>query len=133
MLVAAVRARVAALAVCALLSSCASDVYRVPTDFRASGKETERSVVLARDVAVTPSTGYTRTLKAGTVWKYVGRVAEGKVYAVENDVFMLEGKHMHEAYCVIANGPVLVGFYLPVEQAFAPLPSSVPLTINYQQ
>lgn len=129
----AMRAGIAALTACALLWGCASEVYRVPTDFRASGKETERSVVLARDVAVTPSTGYTRTLKAGTVWKYVGRIAQGKAYAVENDVFMLEGKHVHEAYCVIADGPVLVGFYLPVEQAFAPLPSSVPLTINYQQ
>lgn len=132
MLVAAVRAA-AALTVCVLLSSCASDVYRVPTEFHASGKETERPITLARNVDVTPSTGYMRTLKAGSIWKYVGRVAQGKVYALENDVFMLEGKHMHEAYCVVAAGPALVGFYLPVEQAFAPLPSPVPLAINYQQ
>lgn len=132
MLVAAARVGVAALTVCTLLSSCASEVYRVSTEFSASRTGTERTIVLARDVDVTPSTGYTRTLKAGSIWKYVGRVREGKVYAVQNDVFMLEGRHMHEAYCVIADGPVLVGFYLPVEQAFAPLSSSVPLFVTYQ-
>lgn len=129
----AMRAGITALTACALLWGCASEVYRVPTEFHASGKETERPITLARNVDVTPSTGYTRTLKAGSTWKYVGRVVQGKVYALENDVFMLEGKHMHEAYCVVAAGPALVGFYLPVERAFAPLPSPVPLAISYQQ
>lgn len=131
MLVAALRTAVVVLIVWAL-SSCASEVYRMPTDFNPADKA-EPSIVLLSEVAVTPSSGYTRTLRAGSRWKFVGRIPRGKVYAVENDVFMLEGKHMHEAYCVIAEGPAVVGFYLPVEQAFAPLPSSVPLSVRYQQ
>lgn len=115
------------------LVACAFDVRRVATELTPNTASSEPSMVVLRDVSVTPSTGYTRTLKATSVWTYVGRVPQGKVYAIKDDVFMLEGRHMHEAYCVVTDGSTLVGFYLPVEQAFAPLSPSVKLPVNYKQ
>jgi hypothetical protein len=38
-----------------------------------------------------------------------------------NDVFTIEGAHIHEAYLVVDAGDQLVGFYLPAEQAFSPM------------
>lgn len=114
------------------LIACASEVYRLPIEFTRASTENEPLMVVTRPVEVTPSTGYSRVLKAGSRWKYVGRVPQGKVYAIQDDVFLLEGKHMHEAQCVVGTNSSLVGFYLPVEQAFAPLSSPVGLPVKYQ-
>lgn len=117
--------RLTSVVALAALAGCATEVYRVPTQF--SPAAAGERIVMAREVSVTPSTGYTRVIKAGSRWRYVGRVPQGKVYAVQDDVFMLEGKNMHEAYCVVDDRSMLVGFYLPVEQAFAPLTPPVAL------
>lgn len=126
--------RLIALPLAAILSlfliGCATEVVREPVQFRSAGAEKESPITITRDVSVTLSTGYARTLRAGSIWKYVGRVPQGMVYAIQDDVFMLEGKHMHEAHSVIASGSTLVGFYLPVEQAFAPLAPSVVLPLK---
>lgn len=115
--------------ICTTLVSCATEVSRTATQFNPAAATDNRFIVVAKEVTVTPSAGYSRTLKGGSTWKYVGRIPEGAVYKIQDDVFMLEGKHMHEAYCVIANNE-LVGFYLTVENAFSPLSSRVPLSIN---
>ncbi len=81
--------------------------------------------------AVKPSSGYRRIIKAGSLWKYEGSIPEGEVYRIQNDVFMVEGANMHEAYSVL-DGELLVGFYLPVKQAFAPLPKAVPLKFSHR-
>jgi hypothetical protein len=111
---------------CALLG-CAADVYRAPTQLTPAGNAHAAPLMITQSLDVTPSTGYTRALKAGSVWTWVGNIPQGAVYKIQNDVFTLEGAHVHEAYCVVA-GRQLVGFYLPVEGAFAPLPE--PLTVN---
>jgi len=80
---------------------------------------------------VKPANGYTRIIKAGSRWRYSGIVPEGEVYKIENDVFMVEGANMHEAYSVI-DGDHLVGFYLPVKQTFTPLPKAIRLAMRKQ-
>src|SRR5258707_1299217 len=90
----------------------------------------ERTLVISQDVIVIPTSGYPRVLKAGSTWKYVGRVPQGSVFAIKDDVFMLEGRHHHEAQCVISNDQRVVGFYLPVEKAFASIQQPVQLPLK---
>lgn len=60
---------------------------------------------------------YQRDVRAGSLWRLVGRIEQGAVYRPVDTVFMLESAHVHEAYLVI-DGSTLVGAYLPVERAF---------------
>ncbi|HZT61511.1 MAG TPA: hypothetical protein VFA36_00120, partial [Burkholderiales bacterium] len=76
-----------------LLAGCALEVRREPVQFTASTEAIARSFVLRDNVVAAPASGYPRTLKAGSIWKYVGRVPQGSVYAIQDDVFMLEGRH----------------------------------------
>jgi len=120
--------KVAYVPLLALLAGCASEVYRVPTQFSAS---TDAAViVLERDLTVTQTLGDPATLKAGSTWVHVGQVSEGPVYAIKNDVFMVRGRNAHEAQCVVADGGKLIGFFLPVERAFVPVDPQVQLPIN---
>ena len=112
----------------ALLVGCASEIYRTPTQFSASTESA--ALVLDRDITVTPTLGDPATLKAGSTWVRVGRVPEGPVYAIKNDVFMVKGRNAHEAQCVISDGGKLIGFFLPVERAFVPVDPQVQLPIN---
>lgn len=109
-----------------LLVGCAPDLYRIPVTLTPIVQPNASLVVVREDIEVQPSTGYTRIIKKGSVWKKVGTIPQGDVYRIHDDVFMLEGAHMHEAYAVVAKQQ-LVGFYLPVERAFAPLPKAVAL------
>ena len=54
---------------------------------------------------------------AGSTWRQTGVIPDGDVYKIENRVFTVEARHVHEAYLVVRDRS-LVGFYLPVEQAF---------------
>lgn len=75
---------------------------------------------LAQGAAIQFQTGYSRELKAGSVWRPIGSLSEGTVYRPVNDVFTVEGAHIHEAYLVVQSDQ-LVGFYLPAERGFSPL------------
>lgn len=116
------------LASALLLAACAAEVYRVPTQFSASADSTE--FILDRDVTVMPSSGDLVTLNAGSIWVRVGRVPQGSVYAIKNDVFSVRGRNHHEAQCVVTEVGKLVGFYLPGESAFAPVDDPVQLPFN---
>jgi hypothetical protein len=85
--------------------------------------------VLAREVQLQLDTGYSRTLKPGSEWQPVGSLPQGTVYSPVNDVFTLEGAHIHEAYLVV-QGQELVGFYLPAERGLSRL--NHPLPIQFQ-
>jgi hypothetical protein len=111
----------------ALVVGCAAEVQRVPTQFTASAGAA--GFAIERDITVTPTLGDPATLKAGSTWTQVGRVPEGPVYAIKNDVFMVKGRNAHEAHCVVVDGK-LIGFFLPVEGAFVPVSPQVQLPIN---
>ncbi len=84
---------------------------------------------LAEAVPVDFSTGFRRTLKKGTHWRRVGTLPEGEVFEPIDSVFTVEGRHIREAYLVTDDG-VLIGFFLPVEDAFVPLSNPVSLHIS---
>ena len=109
----------------ALACACASEVVREPRTLTAVSPGTERpQIEIAQDAEVSvsanpPISGYTRKLLRGSRWQLVGTVPEGKVYRRADGIFTVEGAQIHEAYLVL-DGDQLVGFYLPVEKAYAP-------------
>jgi len=84
---------------------------------------------LSTEVNLKLSTGYSRTLPAGSSWRAVGTLPQGTVYQRINDVFTIEGRQVHEAYLVVQRS-ALLGFYLPAEGIFSPLTPSVSLPLG---
>ena len=103
-----------------LASGCASEVKRAPAELAATQPEQGRRYVTTLAVEARPESGYPRSIRAGTAFVVVGRVAQGLVLKPTQTVLTVEGAHMHEAYAVHRDGQ-LVGFYLPVERAFTSL------------
>ena len=113
-----------------LLSGCAAGVTHTPAEIApAAAAEQRRLVTVGQQIELRLDTGYTRVLKAGSQWQRVGSIAQGEVYKPHQDIFTLEGTHVHEAYLVIANDR-LAGFYLPVEHGFSPLKQQISLTLS---
>lgn len=113
-----------------VLSGCAASVTHLPANLTAADEVTKPlHVALDQQVDIRLDTGYTRTLKAGSEWRRVGKIAQGDVYRPHNGIFTLEGAHVHEAWLVGADGR-LVGFYLPVERGFSPIARMVDLPFS---
>lgn len=113
------------------VGGCAFDVIHVdhtPAQLDA-GADCGAPFTLADDVLVTPSGGYDRTLKQDTAWECVGELTQGAVYRTRDQVLTIEASNVFEANIVVSNGQ-LAGFYLPVERAFSPLSSPVPLPMQ---
>ncbi len=114
-----------------LAAGCAFNVIRVeqtPTKL-ASDNFCNNSFVLAKNIDIQPSGGYSRTLKKGTKWNCVGRVTQGEVYKTNDQILTLEGSNIFEAYIVVSSKK-LVGFYLPVEHTFSQLDYPIELSMN---
>lgn len=111
----------------AVLGGCASEVVRHSSAMSASSAPRSAVTVAAIDFRL--DSGYSRSIPKGTEFVEIGAIAEGRVWKPTNTVFTIEGAHMHEAYPVTRDGR-LVGFYLPVEQAYSPL--SHPVTLEIQ-
>lgn len=113
----------------ALLAACASEVRRIPVDLVSTVPDAGRRWACTATLELLPESGYRRTIAAGTEFVAVGRVAQGLVLKPTQTVLTLEGAHMHEAYVVLHDGQ-FVGFYLPVERAYAALPRPVPAQLQ---
>jgi|Deesub1362B_J571_1020462.scaffolds.fasta_scaffold00011_198 hypothetical protein len=113
-----------------ILIGCAPEIKKIPSTLvpMASGKNTE-SFYLTKDVIINLPTGYKRILKHKSRWLFIGKIPQGSVYKPLDQVLTIEGAHIHEAYLVISNRQ-LVGFYLPVENAFSPILSKPLLPIE---
>lgn len=112
------------------LSACAPAVIHSPVEMApiaAAARQPSR--VLSNPVNIKLDTGYSRSLPAGSQWTKVGTIQQGDVYKRNQDIFTLEGTHVHEAYLVVA-GNRLTGFYLPVERAFSELQQKVDFNFN---
>lgn len=117
---------VCAIGLAAMLAACAAPVRVTPAAL-AMLPSPVADIVIGRDLPILLSTGYTRTLPAGTRWRAVGSVPQGTVYRPLDTVFVIEGRNFHEAYLVV-RGDELHGFYLPGERNFSPLsPVRLPL------
>jgi hypothetical protein len=109
------------------ITACASEVERSSVRFSSYSEDAQRTMLhIPEALTLTPSTGYSETLKAGSTWERTGAIPQGDVYRPVGMVFSVEGANRHEAYLVISADRI-VGFYLPGEEAFAPLPQPVPL------
>jgi len=109
------------------ITACASEVERSSVRFSSYSEDAQRTMLhIPEALTLTPSTGYSETLKAGSTWERTGAIPQGDVYRPVGMVFSVEGANRHEAYLVISADRI-VGFYLPGEDAFAPLPQPVPL------
>lgn len=117
-----------ALFVGTVLNGCAFDVYRIkltPVQIDTTGV-TKPSFMLSENVDFAIGYGYERRLQKDTVWTYQGHVPAGDVYYSGDQVLTVEASNIYEAYLVISNKD-LVGFYLPVEDAYYPLEKKVHL------
>ncbi|WP_428984089.1 hypothetical protein [Ralstonia psammae] len=116
----------------ACLGACAPMVSTAPASLSTDNATGPSRIQLKSSTEVRLETGYTRTLAAGSNWQRVGTLAQGAVYRPVGTIFTIEGRQVHEAYLVIA-GQRLVGFYLPGEQAYAPLSTAVSITTGESQ
>jgi hypothetical protein len=101
-----------------VFAGCASEVARTQVRLDAAAGERPR-IALAKETTVYSSSGYSRVLPAGSRWELRGTLPQGKVYKRLEGIFTVEGAHVHEAFLVVSENKV-VGYYLPVEQAFSP-------------
>ena len=114
-----------------LLYGCAFDVIKInkiPVEPDTSSPP-KQMFVLEETLEFKLSTGYTRTLKSGTTWHYVSQISSGDIFKTKDQILTIEGSNIYEAFIVVSDEQ-LVGFYLPVEQAFSPL--SKPLPLKYR-
>jgi len=109
------------------IAACAGDLERSDAHYSLYPEDAERTVLrVPKPVTLTPSTGYSETIRPGSRWERTGAIPQGDVYRPVGTVFSVEGANRHEAYLVISADRI-VGFFLPGEEAFAPLPQPVPL------
>lgn len=112
------------------LTGCATEVTRIPSPAPLIASDTRTSrFVLAGDIHLELPTAYTRVLKRHSKWIHVGKIPQGDVLRPDGTTLTVEGAHVHEAYIVVSDGK-LVGFYLPVEKAFSPLPNPLPVLLT---
>ena len=128
------RSRIAVFAVIAgITGGCASEIVRSDAILSPIVASNPRTLQIAEEAVVSSSSGYQRVLPAGSIWELRGTIPQGSVYRRVNDVFTVEGAHIHEAYLVISDDR-LVGYYLPVERAFSPAePVALKTKVGEQQ
>jgi len=102
------------------LVACAPEVVRRPTQLTSVEEQAKDTIEIGETVPVSVGPGYRRVIRRGSLWTRIGRSVEGEVFKPVDGVFTVEGAQIHEAYLVL-DGDRLVGFYLPVERAFAPV------------
>lgn len=105
------------------LAACAPEVVRQPTQLTLLTEQPGGTIEILEEASVLVGPGYRRVIGRGSVWMRIGRSVQGDVYKPVDRVFTVEGKHIHEAYLVLV-GDRVVGFYLPVERAFSPVPDA---------
>ncbi|HYS62561.1 MAG TPA: hypothetical protein VEN30_01895 [Paraburkholderia sp.] len=120
-----------AACVCLAISGCAPAIPVRDAQLVASASSQQVPTILTvqQDITIRLSSGYGRKILAQSRWRVVGNLPEGRVLKPVGSVFTVEGRQVHEAYLVVADGS-LVGFYLPGEAHFSPLDKPLPLTLG---
>ena len=114
-----------------LFWGCAFDVIKIqkiPVEPYTSS-QSKKTIAVEENLIIELSTGYKRTIKKGTKWQYIGQISYGDIFKTKDQILTIEGSNIYEAFIVVSNEQ-LVGFYLPVEQAFSPL--SKPMAFTYK-
>ncbi len=103
------------------LFGCASDVIKEPAQFFPyQGPVIE---ITQTFTTYLPTGGYNEIV-AGSRWREVGSVAQGRVYRSMGDLLTIKGANTHEAYLIIADNKMM-SYYLPGDKAVAPLQTPV--------
>ena len=71
-----------------LLNACAFDVVHIkqtPAQLEPI-QISKRSFELEKEVKISLGTGYSRTLKAGTKWDYIGMISQGDVFKTKDQI-----------------------------------------------
>ncbi len=115
-----------------LFSGCAMDLAHVsqtPTQLTPMVNSSE-TFTLTKGVELTETPcGYDRLLYPYSKWELVGTIPEGNVYKSQEQILTVECSHVFEAYLVM-NRDTLVGFYLPVEEAYVAASDPVKLPLE---
>ena len=111
------------------MHGCAPEVVKSPTEISLASSEQPKTIQIVDKTVVTFSSGYSEIIKSGSTWKLVGTIPQGDVYKIVDDVFIIEGAHIHEANIVINNGE-LVGYYLPALKSYSEAREPVVLIIK---
>ena len=90
-------------------AACAPDVLRRPTQLTPVSDQPAAIIEVMDTAIVSLERGFRRRIPRGSTWTLIGRSPEGEVFRPVNQVFT-----------AILDGNRVVGFYLPVERAFAP-------------
>lgn len=114
------------LAITAVLAGCAAEVVRTEATLGPAPAGERPRIEILEATTVRLSSGYRRVLPAGSIWELRGTLPQGNVYRRVGGIFTVEGANVHEAFLVVS-GNRLVGYYLPVEQAFSP---AEPVTLS---
>ncbi|MBN3818969.1 hypothetical protein G3N57_21150 [Paraburkholderia sp. Se-20369] len=117
-----------AAAVLAALAGCAPAIVVQDAHLVAPATDVPNRVV-QQEAIIHLSTGFNRRIAAGTQWRFVGSLPQGRVFRAVNKVFAIVGRQEHEAYLVLDDNR-LVGFYLPGEAHFSPLDPPVSLQLG---
>jgi uncharacterized lipoprotein YajG len=111
-----------------MLAACAPSIPVQRTEF-VPAIATQQRVRVTSSVNVRLTSGYSRTVRSGSLWQPVGTTAQGVVLRPVGDVFTIEGRQVHEAY-LVTKTDFIVGFFLPGESHFSPLEPPQPITIE---
>jgi len=111
-----------------MLGACAPSIPVQRTEF-IPAIATQQRIRVTSSVNVRLTSGYSRTVRSGSLWQPVGTIAQGVVLRPVGDVFTIEGRQVHEAY-LVTKTDVIVGFFLPGESHFSPLEPPQPITIE---
>ena len=108
---------------CAAVGSASSPARLAPTPV----EQASREIRLQSPATFRLGVQYGRELPAGSRWRAMGSLEQGTVYRPLNQVFVVEGRRMDEAYPVVRDNR-LQGFFLPGEAGFAPI-KPIPLSL----
>jgi len=117
------------LTVAIFVASCAGVSHSPASITPMMRTEPTAPVKLAKSLDIQFDTGYSRRVNQDSQWVRIGSIEQGDVYKPHQDVFTLEGAHIHEAYWVVKSNR-LIGFYLPFEQGFSALKQ--PISVTFQ-
>jgi hypothetical protein len=119
-----------AVTVCLLfvVAGCAfniSTVKQQPVTFIPQ-VEAAPGFILMQDVKAKLGTGFPTQLRRDTRWRAVGTTQYGTVFVTKDQIVTVEESNIHEAQLVVSN-QWITGFYLPVENKFAPASHPIPI------
>ena len=111
-----------------LVAGCV-DVPQRPAEEPQIQAGVAQTITISRDQRVRVS-GFSRVLRGGTQWRYVGSLPEGAVYRPVDTVFTVQAfQSIHEAYLVLQDGKI-AGYYLPAVRSISVSGSPVPIDVT---